>query len=251
MKKVLKQIPSELENILFEEFKELKRRFQLNDSGPTQLNGGRFAEAMLRIFQYLLGETITPLGEDVPANEKTKTISKIVNHPSIDEHIRQKVSSLTRLLLDFRNNRDVAHLGGFKANNIDAYFILNCANWIVAELIRVYGDFSMPDAQKIIDSLAVQDFPVIFNIEGEEFIARADLTSSREVLVLLLKEKRDFLYLFSKTKDGNRSRFSAMLKLMENKRLIAEKGGFYHLLPNGIKTIQAEGLLDYSKSPTP
>lgn len=246
MSKILKTIPSNLEDKLFEEYAEIKRRFQLNDCGPSQLNGGRFAESVLRIFQHLLGITVTPTGKEIKAQEKTSIINKVTNNPNIDEHIRQKVTVLTKMLLDFRNNRDVAHLGGFSANKIDASFVLSCANWTVAEFIRVYGNYSMDDAQKIVDKIAVPNHPVIFDIEGEKFITRNDLTVKQEILILLCGQKRDFEFLFSKTKDNNKSRFNKTITSMCSKKFIALKDGFHHLLPNGIKEIQDKNLLNHS-----
>lgn len=243
MTKILKTIPDYIEDKLLDEYIEIKRRFQLNDCGPAQLNGGRFAEAVLRIFQHLLSITITPFGEDIKSTDKVVIINKVTSDVNIDEHIRQKVTSLTKLLLDFRNNRDVAHLGNFSANKIDANFVLSCANWIFAEFIRVYGNYSMDDAQKMIDKIAIPNYPVIFDIEGEEFISRDDLNVKQEILVLLGRQKRDADFLFSKTRDSNRTRFNKTIASMEINKFIAHKDGFYHLLPNGIKEIQAKNLL--------
>ncbi len=245
MTKILKTIPDNLEDKLLEEYTEIKRRFQLNDCGPAQLNGGRFAEAVLRIFQHLLSMPITLFGEDIKATDKTMIINKVTNDTNIDEHIRQKATSLTKLLLDFRNNRDVAHLGGFSANKIDASFVLSCANWIFAEFIRVYGNYSMDEAQRMIDKIAIPSYPVIFDIEGEEFIARDDLTVRQEILVLSSADKRDLNFLFSKTKDDNKSRFNRTVASMVAEKLIALKDGFYHLLPKGIKEIQEKSLLSH------
>jgi len=242
--KILKTIPDILEDKLFVEYGEIKRRIQLNDCGSSQLNSGRLAEVVLRIFQHLLGLTVTPFGEDIKPADKTAIINKVTNDAGIDDHIRQKVTVLVKLLLDFRNNRDIAHLGGFSANKIDASFVLSCANWVVAELVRVYGNYSMEDAQKIIEDIAIPNYPVVFGIEGEDFIARSDLKVKQEVLVLLCKQKRDFVFLFSKTKDGNRSRFGGTLESMQSDKLIALKDGFYHLLPSGIKEIQSKNLLN-------
>lgn len=243
MSKLFKVIPNNLEDKLIEEYTEMKRHLQLNEDAPAQLNGGRFAEAILRIFQHLIGVSITPFGVEFKAVEKTKLINIVTSDPNIDEHIRQKVTVLTKLLLDFRNNRDVAHLGGFSANKIDANFILSCANWIVAELIRVYGDCSMEEAQKMIDKIAIPNYPIIFDIEGEEFIKRDDLTVKQEILVLVCRQKREIGFLFSKTKDGNRSRFNKTVKSMETAKLIALKDDFYNLLPKGLEEIQRKNLL--------
>ena len=128
---------------LIEEYLDIKKRFTMSDWGPGQLKGGRFAEVLLRIFQHLLGETVTPFGNDIPPNEKTRILNLIQNQPLIDPHVRQKVVALARLLLDFRNNRDVAHLGGFDANSMDTLFVMTGATWALCELVRMYGGYQM------------------------------------------------------------------------------------------------------------
>src|SRR5215208_2995889 len=91
-------IPPELSAKLIEEYLEIKKRFAMNDWGPGQLKGGRFAEVVLRIYQQLLGEAITPFGTDIPAPEKTRILNTVQNASTIDGHIRQKTVPLIRLL---------------------------------------------------------------------------------------------------------------------------------------------------------
>ncbi|MEK7546941.1 MAG: hypothetical protein AAB536_02065 [Patescibacteria group bacterium] len=243
MSSILKNIPKNLEDGLFTEYTELKRRFQLNDVGPSQLNGGRLAEVILRIFQHLLKIPVSPFENEIKTEEKTRILNKVISDATIDIHIRQKVSSIARMLLDFRNNRNVAHLGGFSANSIDAQFVLSSSNWIIAEFIRVFGNYSLEDAQELIDSIAVPTYPVIFDIEGDDFIARDDLTVKEEVLVLVCIKKRDFNFLFAKTKDKNKSRFKKTLESLGKEKKIVLKNGLYHILPNGIKEVQEKNLL--------
>ncbi|MDE2116576.1 MAG: hypothetical protein KGI79_01755, partial [Patescibacteria group bacterium] len=87
----------------------------------------------------------------------------------------------------------------------------------------IYGGFfhaleKPSTAQKMIDRIAIPNYPVIFDIEGEEFIARDDLTVRQEILVLSSAEKRNLDFLFSKTKDDNKSRFNKTVASM-----VAEK----------------------------
>jgi hypothetical protein len=103
-------IPSDLSTKLIDEYLEIKKRFAMNDWGPGQLKGGRFAEVVLRIYQHLLSEAVTPFGNDIPAVEKTRILNTVQSAGALDPHVRQKTVPLVRLLLDFRNNRDVAHL---------------------------------------------------------------------------------------------------------------------------------------------
>ena len=145
-------IPAELSAKLIEEYLDLKKRFAMDDWGPGRLKGGRFAEVLLRIFQRLLGEAVTPFGTDIVPREKTRILNALENAGAIDAHVQQKGAPLVRLLLDFRNNRDAAHLGGFDANSMDALFVMTSATWMVCELIRVYGGYAMREAQKIVDN---------------------------------------------------------------------------------------------------
>ncbi len=243
---VLQSIPVELSEKLVEEYLEIKKRYSMRDWGSGQLKGGRFAEAILRMFQHLLGEAVTPFGTDIVNTEKTRILNVVKDHPSIDEHIRQKAVPLTRLLLDFRNNRDSAHLGGFNANEMDTLFVTTAATWLLCEFVRVYGGYPMAEAQTIVDGLAVKEFPVVMEFEGDSFITRTNLKASQEVLVLLNKyAKADFNFLFSKTKDGNRTRFQDTLRAMVLKKLIGLKDGSYFLMPKGAELTVKESLLSY------
>ena len=139
-------IPAALSAKLFEEYLEIKKHFAMNDWGPGQLKGGRFAEVVLRIYQNLLGDQLTPFGTDINPREKTRLLNSVESSGSIEGHVRQKTVPLVRLLLDFRNSRDAAHLGGFNANSMDALFVLTSTTWMVCELVRVYGGYTMPEA---------------------------------------------------------------------------------------------------------
>ncbi len=240
-----KNIPINLSEKLVEEYLEIKKRHSMSDWGPSQLKGGRFAEAMLRIFQHLLGISITPFGTNIPNKDRILNAVKI--HPSLDDHIRQKVAPLIRLLLDFRNNRDVAHLGGFNANSMDTLFVMTTATWILCELIRVYGGQSMDTAQKLVDSLSVKEYPVLMEFEGELFITRHNLNAEQEVLIFLYKNRKaGYNFLSSKTKDSNSSRFKKILEKMVAVKFIGSKANQYFIMPRGIERVEKERLLIYS-----
>src|SRR5262245_41861613 len=208
-------IPSELNTKLFEEYLEIKKRFAMNDWGPGQLKGGRFAEVVLRIYQHFLGEAVTPFGTDIPAADKTRVLNRLQGAGAVDAHVRQKTVPLVRLLLDFRNNRDAAHLGGFDANSMDTLFVMTSATWILCEFVRVYGGYAMSKAQEIVDGLSAKEYPVIIERDGELFIARHDLKAKQQVLVLLTRNtsaQADFLE--RKVGDSNKSRFRRNLREM-------------------------------------
>jgi hypothetical protein len=240
-------IPPELSSKLIEEYLEIKKHFAMNDWGPGQLKGGRFAEAALRTYQHLLGEAVTPFGTDIVASEKTRVLNKIQNTGSIDDHVRQKTVPLVRLLLDFRNNRDVAHLGGFDANSMDTLFVMTSATWILCEFVRVYGSYTMSEAQEIVDGLSVKEYPVIIERHGELFIARHDLKAKQEVLVWLMRNTSATAdILVTKVGDTNKSRVQSKLKEMVAEKLIGLTAtGDYFIMPRGQAFVTTNSLLNY------
>jgi hypothetical protein len=240
-------IPTQISTKLIEEYLEIKKRFAMNDWGPGQLKGGRFAEAVLRAYQHLLGDAVTPIGTDIVPTEKTRIMNKAQTAGAIDEHVRQKTVPLIRLLLDFRNNRDVAHLGGFDANGMDTMFVMTSATWILCEFIRVYGGYTMHRAQEIVDGLSVKEYPVIMERNGELFIARHDLDAKQEVLVLLMRNAgAPSSALETKVGDSNKSRVRKKLKEMVADKLIGlAANGDYFILPRGQALVTTNSLLQY------
>ena len=65
-------IPAALSAKLVEEYLDIKKHFAMDDWGPGQLKGGRFAEVVLRIHQHLLGEPVTAFGTDIVARERRR-----------------------------------------------------------------------------------------------------------------------------------------------------------------------------------
>lgn len=242
----LKNIPKELEKKLFEEYKKIKKQYTLQKWGPSQVNAGRLVEILLRIFQSLLGEKITPLDKQI--KNKEKVFNKAENSKNINSHIRTKILPLSKLLKDFRNNRDAAHINGFNANNMDANFIKTTSDWIISELIRVFGNVPMKTAEKISKTLVSQNYPVITNIKSQQVISKPNLNSDEEILILLYKNKEGvtFEFLFNKTKDSNKTRFQNKLNKMKSKKLLTKIDGEYFLLPKGIEIIEKEKLLEWS-----
>lgn len=190
---------------------------------------------------------MTPFGTDIVPREKTRILNTVESTGAINSHVRQKTVPLVRLLLDFRNNRDVAHLGGFDANSMDALFVMTSATWMVCELVRVYGGYVMREAQKIVDALSVKEYPVIMEREGELFITRHDLSAKQEVLVLLTKNASATAeFLHEKSGDSNKSRFQRNLREMVDDKFIGRAAnGEYFIMPRGQALVTKKSLLTY------
>src|ERR1700744_4219831 len=99
-------LPQEIVENLVDEYLEIKRHLILGKYSPTELNGGRFAECILRLLQYLQNVPVTPFGQQL---KKTDELFRDVqNNPALHDSIRFYISKLSRVILDVRNRRDVA-----------------------------------------------------------------------------------------------------------------------------------------------
>jgi len=57
--------PQDALRYVVQEYTQLKQAYLLGQWQPNELNGGRFAEGMVRIMEHLAGLPVTPLGEQI------------------------------------------------------------------------------------------------------------------------------------------------------------------------------------------
>ena len=103
----------------------------------------------------------------------------------------------------------------------------------------------MHEAQKIVDSLSVKEYPVIMERAGELFIIHHDLAPKHEVLILLTKNASataEFLH----SKAGDKSRFERNLREMVAGKFIGQAAnGEYFIMPRGQALVTKKSLLTY------
>ena len=64
-------------------------------------------------------------------------------------------------LYEIRDNRGVAHAAGnINPNHMDSSYVLSACSWIMAELIRVFHQSSMEEAQALVEKLSEPILPV-------------------------------------------------------------------------------------------
>ena len=124
-------LPEDVLIELVKEFKEIKLHFMLRKWRPTELNCGRFCECVLRLLQHLNGDPITPFGKIINSEI---VINSIANNTGLDESIRLLIPRLVRVVLDFRNKRDIAHVSvEISPNEADSILVLSSSTWIFVE----------------------------------------------------------------------------------------------------------------------
>src|SRR5258707_12835883 len=93
-----------------------------------------------------------------PRSRASQQISLGVQNARTNIHVPRSfqilIPRLLPALFEVRNNRGVGHAGGdVDPNHMDAVFVLSSCNWVMAELVRVFHDVSVAEAQTFVDKL--------------------------------------------------------------------------------------------------
>lgn len=235
------EFPQDALRYVVQEYMALKREYLLGHWQPGELNGGRFAEGMVRVMEHLAGLPVTPVGEQL--RNVDAILNRIENGAALPASFRQFVPRVCKVLLNVRNGRDVAHIGGVVSpNHSDSKFVVACADWVLTELVRYYFQCPVAVAAATVRDLNELQLPVVAEVEGTVRIQNTKLSTRDKVLVALLHRHP------CKVKDadlaqwldyGNLSRFKAViLTALHREAFLHYQNGMLTLLPKGIKYVE-------------
>lgn len=236
LKSALGAVPADIADALGREYGDLESRYSRADWAPASLNGGRFAEALIRYLQWKQNGTFTAVGAQL---EREKTLNRVKSDASVDASLRLHVSKCAELLLDVRNHRDVAHLGrDVDVKEMDSHLVLRLAAWSLSEVIRQEAAVSASDRQQLVDRLSAKTVPLVEEIGGELVVLSTSLDAGDRSLVVLYHAHPEPVGIDQLRKSAaytNSSRFrSSVLGSLQRDRLIHLRGIDVHITRLGI-----------------
>jgi len=234
-------LPQEIIEHLVNEYQSIKQNLAYRRFRPSELDGGRFGECMLRLFQHLDGKQYTPFG--IQVKDSDTIINRMQNISGLHDSIRLHIPKLVKLLIDVRNRRNVAHVGGdIDPNFSDSIFISQMSDWIMTEMVRVFYACSIEDANKIVTAINEIHVPIVASVDGFIRIQNTGLDATKKVLVILYNknpEKVSDTDLIRWLEYSNTSRFRKnILKDLHTDALIHYQNAFCSLLPKGILYVE-------------
>jgi len=144
--------------------------------------------------------------------------------------------------MDFRNNRNVAHPGQIDVNQLDASFVINTANWIMGEIVRLEDGSDPVSAQNDINKIIERKIPVIEEIGGNLKVLNPNLNTREKILLCLYQkypQPLNDVYLIQNIKYNNSSRFKTYLKLLYVKEsLVDYSKGVVILTKRGVAWVE-------------
>ena len=211
------------------------------------LNAGKFCEVALRISQERVVGTSAPLGKRIASF--ADDCRSLVTSPSAaaPESVREIIPRALVFLYTVRNKRGIGHVGGdVDANRVDAMTMVQTADWVICELIRLFHGLSLEEAQDIVDALSTRQSPVIWEVGGKKRVLRTGLSAADEVLLLLYAESQMAVLtedLCSWVEYSNASVFrSKVLQKLHSNRLVEydKESELVQLSPLGVVKDEAE-----------
>lgn len=240
-------VPANLVAETLDAFGEAKRRFHLGDYRPQAVDGGRFSEAVGRIFQWATTGTYTPLGSSTFKMETAiKQAESSAPSATATDSMRLHVPRAVRVIYDVRNKRNTAHLrDGIDPNIQDASLVVANMSWVMAELVRHFHNVSPADAQRLIEKLVNREVPMIQEFDGFPRILK-DVPASDHFLVVLywagkkLAKKEIGVLVAPKM----RTNLPRTLRQLHDKHYVHFDGEAAEITLLGRRRVETEGLIE-------
>lgn len=241
-----KTLPPKLVEELFKRHTYLKEKFlggyfDAHNFESSELNAGKLSEIVLRILQFFAIGTYTPLNHRLNFDESL--MHQLEGAPGVSDSIRIHIPRTLRAIHDVRNRRGVGHVHDkLDPNLMDSLFVVSAADWIIAELIRLYANRNPEEAQGVINSLAERNIPVLWELDDKPVILDPKMSKQSAALIFLYSKGKAGASLNEISELlGSRARNTAgFLTQLIKRKLIAKspKTGRFVITPLGVSFVE-------------
>ena len=182
----LAAIPNGLRKPLLAAYNEIAVNFREHKWEPSELNGGKFCEVVYTILRGYI-DSGYPAGPAKPPNmvDACKDLEK-ADQNRFPRSVRIQIPRVLVALYEIRNNRNVGHVGAdVDPNHMDASVVLAMAQWVMAELVRIFHRTDTKTATETVDALVERTLPVVWEIGGVRRVLEPSLKWRPKMLLLL------------------------------------------------------------------
>jgi hypothetical protein len=234
----LSAIPDGLRVPLLAEYQSIVQNFAEHRWSPSELSGGKFCEIVYTILDGHAKSAYAPAPKKPRAFDQACKL--LENNSQVPRSFQILIPRLLPALFEVRNNRGVGHSGGdVDPNHMDAVFVLTSCNWIMAELVRVFHNVSISEAQTFVDKLVERRMPLLWIGDDMRRVLDTSLDLREQILLLLCTSpgKISTADLRNWTGYKNKTYFKKLLGEMHDQRLIelSSDGSTALILPPGDK----------------
>lgn len=238
----LSAIPNGLRDPLLSEYRSIVQNFMERKWSPSELSGGKFCEVVYWILRGY-GDKSYAASPSKPANF-VDACRLLENNTSVPRSFQILVPRLLPALYEIRNNRGVGHVGGdVDPNHMDATAVISMANWVMAELVRVFHNLPVAEAQSVVDALAERRIPLVWEGGDMKRVLDPKIKMREQVLILVASASGEVqvedVVLWVESK--KRQYFNELLAQLHSERLVEVSGNgkTIQILPPGSAYVAA------------
>ena len=237
----LSAIPTGLRDPLITEYQGIVQNFLEQRWRPTELQAGLFSEIVYAILNgYATGTYVA--SPTKPANF-VQACRALENNAHVPRSFQILIPRMLPGLYEVRNNRNVGHTGGdVDPNHMDSVVVLSMCSWIMGELVRVYHNLNIADAQAVVDALAEVRIPLIWTSGTVKRILDPKLSLQENILLLagVTVPSVAASQLLTWIEYEDEKYFMRTIRNLHKKRLIEfdKKAGTVQVLPTGAAVVQ-------------
>lgn len=177
-------IPDPLLTQLLDHHRQLKRALLTRDWEKCLLRSGKLAETVMKIIHYLRTNKV------VRSVSVQQAIQDAEKDTRVSGEIRMIIPRHVRALYDHRSNRGGTH-SSFDPNEMDCRVAVSIADWIVAELLRLFGKASPDQALALVEGLTRRQVPYVEEVDGDLVPLRPSATVRQDLGLVLYKRYPD------------------------------------------------------------
>jgi hypothetical protein len=240
----LSALPAGLRDPLLKEYQTIVQNYLEQRWLPSELSGGRFSEIVYTVLDGHAKRSYAA-APSKPANFPDACKKLESNKlPHVPHSFQILIPRMLPALYDVRNNRNVGHVGGdVDPNHMDAVVVLSMANWIMAELVRVFHGLKVTEAQQVVDTLVEVRIPVVWSDGGGiKRVLRPELKLHEQIVLLVSVSVPDVTSkeLIEWIEEDDKAYFKKTLRNLHAKRLVEfnESTDTVKILPPGAKFVQ-------------
>ncbi|MDQ6860813.1 MAG: hypothetical protein M3032_06620 [Verrucomicrobiota bacterium] len=238
---LLPAVPIQLRDPLLAEFNSLLQNYLESRWRPTELSAGLFCEIVYTILHgHAAGRFASKPSKP---RDFVGACRALENNTNVPRSFQILIPRMLPALYEVRNNRGVGHVGGdVDPNFMDATVVVAIVKWVVAELVRIFHNVSIAEAQTVVDSLAEVTLPMVWSEGGMKRVLNPEIALKKQILMLVgstpAKTKATDLERWIEPK--SQGYLMRALRGLHSDRHVEfdETEGVVQLLPPGAKLVQ-------------
>ncbi len=179
-----KKIDKTLTVDLINSYESIKNEYVIGNYDNTLSKSGKFVENVFRVLNFIKNNSILKEIKQNQINDLTKDLLN-ADGSIFPESIRILIPIIANsLIYQPRSKLGAVHVKPISPDYIDAKLCVGAADWIIAELLRLYHERNTDEVIKLINNVVKEYLPVIQKI-GEEKFVTIKTTCKIEILLHL------------------------------------------------------------------